>query len=587
VLSLGLLFSAWPWGLQPVPVGGTCFCLVVLTGWFARRPPSLPRRWLGSDVVVLGSGIFAFCAAYVPVAGLSPANRLAFSAIASDRFRQFALFDTIHRLGGYAFMHQSQARLSVPWPTEVVYPSGMHFLFALFDTFLRSATDPGAQPPEFNRYFIYVLAAYAFLIMAIVWAARWVAGPRVAGWRRFVICSAVATMVMGAPLVNMFIYGLDSDIVGLTFFALGVAVTVRPPRVVQEQVLIACALLIAVAFAYNIYAIILGLGMGAAGIVYHRRLRRHRLFAVVTIVVGCAIACYPTTLSLASGFNAKAQVLATSGWLVPLPGPLVAGLALVIAATMTSATSRRLPVWRAMTAQLLVSAAVIGAFAVYQVSEMGHTSYYLNKVMMVGYVAGVIGLGAVGSFLRPLHARAQRDGRPSRLREARLAVVVAVVAMSLATVFQSGLSNGDPLVWARSGLANWSAGKVTASSGPSLIALTDAGLLGDGVPTLVFTGNTGIDVYDNYYAAAVNRDLGAMNGQFIAIHAAFVTGLRAHVRAGGLELIAARMAIRFREGRLALRLIVTDPVFARKLRAMIAANPDVRATVLVLHSPRG
>jgi hypothetical protein len=584
VLSLGLLFSVWPWGLQPVTAGGTCFSLVVLTGWLARRPPCLPRRLLGSDVVVLGSGIFAFWAAYAPIAGLSLAKRLAFSTIASDRFRQFALFDTIHRLGGYAFLHQSQARLSVPTPTEVVYPSGLHFLFALFDTFLRSATDPGAALPEFNRYFIYVLAAYAFLIMAIVWAARWIAGPRLAGWRRFVICSAVAALMISAPWVNMVAFGLDSDILGLAFFALAVAVTVRPPRVVQEQVLIACALLIAVAYTYNIYAVTLGLGMGAAGIVYRRRLRRHWRFAVVTIVVGCAIACYPSVLSLASGFNAQAQAMATTGWVVPLPVPLVAGLALVIVATMTSAVSRRLPVWQAMTAQLLASATVIGAFAVYQVSEMGRTSYYFNKVMMVGYVVCVIGLGVLGGFLRPLHAHARRDGRPSRLREARLAVAVGVVAMSVATLFQSGLSSASPRVWVRSGLAKWSAGKVTAFTGPSLIALTDVGLLGDGVPTLVFVGNMPTDMWDNYYAAAVNRDFGAMNGEFGAIHAAFVRGLRAHMRVGAQELLAAEMAIRVSS--FPLRVIVADPVLARNVRAMLARNPDVKATVLVVRTLR-
>ena len=166
----------------PVPVGGALFSLVVIAGWLTGRRPSLPRRWLGSDVVVLGSGLFAFLAAYAPIAGTPLAKRFSFSAVTTDRFNHFALFDTIHRLGGYAFLHQSQAGVSVRYPTAVAYPSGSHFLYAVFDIFLRSTTDPGAAVAEFSRYFVYVLAGYAFLVMALVWAARWIAGPLMAGW---------------------------------------------------------------------------------------------------------------------------------------------------------------------------------------------------------------------------------------------------------------------------------------------------------------------------------------------------------------------------------------------------------------------
>jgi len=584
VLALGLLFSIWPWGLQPIPVGGTCFTLVVAAGWLAGRRPSLPRRWLGSDAVVVGSGIFAFWAAYAPIARLSLTRRLTFSTITSDRFNQFALFDTIHRLGGYAFLHQSQARLSVPPPTAVVYPSGSHFLFALFDTFLRSATDPGAPLAEFNRYFIYVLAAYALLITAIVWAARWIAGPRVAGWRRFVICSAVAALAIGGQLVGMLEFGLDSEIVGLAFLVLAVAVTVRPPRVVREHVLIACALLIAVAYAYNLFAPVAVLGLVTTSVIYRRRLRRYWRFTVVTGVAACAIACYPSALSLASGFNAQALTLATAGWVIPVPGPLVAGLALVIVATMASPVSRRLPVWQAMTAQLLICAIVIGTFAVYQLIQMDQTSYYFNKLMVAGYLVCLVGLGALAGFLRPLHARARRYGRPRRRREAGLAVAAGVAAMAISGLFQSGLSDGHSLIWAGSRLSSWSAGKMTAPYSPSLIALADARVLGDGVPTLVFTGNKLNDLYASYFAAVFNRDRGAMTGPLSDIIHALPNNRRADVNLGGKELVVARWALV--DGRFPLRFVVRDPALAARLRVMLASRPHVRATVLVLRSLR-
>jgi hypothetical protein len=594
ILALGLLFSVWPWGLHPVPVAGTCFSLVVVVSWLTHRRPSLPRRWLGSDLVVLGSGIVAFCAAYAPVAGLSPAKRLAFSTITTDRFNHFALFDTIDRLGGYTLFHQSQARLSVQTPTEVVYPAGMHFLFALFDTFLRSATGPGAVLPEYSRYFSYVMAAYAFLVMALVWAARWVAGPRLAGWRRFVICGAVAALAIGGPLVKMIEYGLDSDILGLAFLALGVAVAARPPRIVVEHVLIAGALLIAVAYCYNLFAVPLGLGMGAAAIVYRHRLRRHLGFTLIAAAAACALAFYPSAVSLASGFNAQALTLAHTGWYVPLPGPLLAGLALVtVVATMASAASRRLPVSQAMTAQLLVSAIVIGAFAVYQLSEMHRTSYYFNKLLVAGYVTCLVGLGGAGSLLRPLRARASRAsrgapvGRATWLREARLAAVAGVAgvaAVIVATLFQAGLSGGRPLVWVGSRLANWSAGKVTAQAAPSLVSLAGAHLLGDRVPTLVFVGNKHDDLYDSYFSAAANRDLGTMTRPINAVFH-FIFNRRDNVDVGGQEILAAQRALDAGVPR--LRFITRDPVLAARLRALAAAHPGVDATVLLLPNLRG
>jgi hypothetical protein len=252
----------------------------VIAGWLTGRRPSLPRRWLGSDVVVLGSGLFAFLAAYAPIAGAPLAKRFSFSAVTTDRFNHFALFDTIHRLGGYAFLHQSQAQVFVRYPTAVAYPSGSHFLYAVFDIFLRSTTDPGAAVAEFSRYFVYVLAGYAFLVMALVWAARWIAGPLMAGWRQVLICSAVAGLALGGPLVQMVELGLDSEILGLAFLALAVAVTVRPPRVVHEQVLIVSALLIAVAYCYNLDAAVAGLGLGSVAVVSRRRLLRNLRFTV-------------------------------------------------------------------------------------------------------------------------------------------------------------------------------------------------------------------------------------------------------------------------------------------------------------------
>ncbi len=581
VLSLGLAFSIWPWGLQPVPVGGTLFSLVAAAGWFGRRAPSLPRRLLGSDVVVLGSGLFSFLAVYAPVAGLPPVRRFTFSTTAEDRYAHFALFDTIHRLGGYTFFHQSAARVSVQHPSEIVYPSGSHFLYAWFDTFLRSATDPGAPLAEFNRYFIYVLAAYAFLVMALVWAARWVAGPLATGWQRIFICSLVAALAIAGPLFELVYDGYDSEIAGLAFLVLAVAVTVRPPRVVREQVLIVCSSLIAVAYAYNLYAPMAVLGIGAACIIYRRRLRRRWRFTVVTVAAGCAIAFYPSALSVASGFNARAQALA-GGSALSIPMSLVGVLALVIVATMASPSARRLPACRAMVAEVFVVTVVVAGFGLYQVASRGHTSYYYDKLLAASYAVGLVGLGAAGTLLRWLPAPSRRGGLLSRLLEVPVAVVAAAAALSLAAVVHSGLSaTGHSTFRAKTPLAAWTANKLIAPTGPSMTALANAHLFGDRIPSLVFYSNWGLGNWrDSFLAAAFNRDLGEMKNPINAILEAKVGGPPTSARATKVGLGLVLKALR--ESPFPLRLIVWNPAFAHKLETMLAAHPHVRATVLVL-----
>ncbi|HUK67561.1 MAG TPA: hypothetical protein VLW50_02220 [Streptosporangiaceae bacterium] len=586
LLALGLLFSIWPWGLQPIPAGGTCFTLVAVAGWLTRRRPSLPRRWLGSDVVVVGSGLFAFWAAYAPVASLPAVKRFTYSATAEDRYAHFALFDTIHRLGGYTFLHPIQAVASVQAPTEIVYPMGSHFLYALFDTFLRSTTAPGAPLPEFNRYFIYVLAAYAFLTMALVWAARWIAGPLVTHWRRIFVCSVVAGFAIGGPFVVMVEAGFDSQVAGLAFLAVAVAVMVRPPCVVREHVLIACALVIAVAYAYNLYAPIAVLGLLASCLVYRRRLRRYWRFTVVTILAGCTIALYPSALSLASGFNAQAQAL-SPGVGVPVPVPLIIVLALAVVATMGSGVSRRLPASAAMTAHVVIAVVVIAAFGIYQVVSRGQTSYYYDKLLNAGSVVCVVGLGAVGIVLRRLPAPSRPGGWLLPLREVQVAVVSAAVGLSLAALLQWGPhpSGGSPLFWGRTALSKWNAGQVTALTGQSMITLADAHLLADGVPTLVFYSDWGLENWrDSFLAAAFNRDLGPMKDPINAILSARIGGppLNAYTTRRGLRAVLTAL----RESPFPLRLIVADPLFAQKLRGMLAAHPDVHATVVVLRSLR-
>ncbi len=586
VLSLGLVFSIWPWGLHPVPVAGTLLTLVAVTAWFARRRPSLPRRVLGSDVIVIGSGLVAFLAVYAPVAGLPAVRRFTFSATAEDRYAHFALFDTIHRLGGYTFLHQSKAVVSVAHPAEIVYPSGSHFLDALFDTFLRSTTNPGPPLAEFNRYFIYVLVAYAFLIMSLVWAARWIAGPLVTRWRRVFVCSIVAALALGGPFVFMIDYGFDSEITGLAFLALAVAVSVRPPRVVYEQVLIASALLVAVAYSYNLYAPIAAAGLLTACAVYHRRLRRRWWLSAMTIVVAFAVALYPSVLSVASGFNVQAQALARGG-VLRVSVPLVIVLGFLVVATMASAVLRRLPACRVMAAQVVLAAVVVVTFGAYQIGSKGHTSYYYDKLIMATYIVCLTGLGTVSLVLRRLPAPSWPRGRLRVLRDVPLSIVAAVAALIIVAASQWGMhsAGGGPAAWRRTPLAVWNAGRMRAPTSASMTALANAHLLGDGVPSLVFYRNWGLGNWrDSFLAAVFDRDLGEMKNTIDAILRADVGGRPASARRTSKGLGHVLEALH--TSPFPLRLIVWNPAFTYELEKMLAAHPGVRATVLVLGTLR-
>jgi len=581
-LSLGLVFSIWPWGLRPVPVAGTLFSLAGGAAWLLRRRPGLPRRMLGSDLVVLGSGLVAFLAVYAPAAKLPAVRRFIFSATAEDRYAHFALFDTIHRLGGYTFLHQRQAAVAVAHPAEIVYPFGSHFLYALFDTFLRSTAGPGPPLAELNRYFIYVLLAYAFLIMSIVWAARWIAGPLVTGWRRLFVCSLVAALAIGGPFVLMIEDGFDSQVLGLAFLALTVAVLARPPRVVGEQVLIACALLVAVAYSYNLYAPMAVAGMGAAAVVYHRRLRRHWLFWAGCFAAGCAVAFYQSALAVVSGFNAQAQALA-GGVRLPVSAGLLLVLALAIVAPMASSVARRLPAGRVMVAQVAIAAAVVVIFGVYQLLSTGHTSYYYDKLLTAAYIVCLAGLGSAAVPARRLPAPSWPRGLLRPLAEVPLALVAVVAAVGIVAASQWGMrsAGGGTAAWRATPLAVWSAGKVRAPTSASMIALADAHVLADGVPSLVFYSNWALGNWrDSFLVAVFNRDLGEMKKTIGGILYAKVGGppISARITRLGLNRVLAAL----RAGPPHLRIIVANALFARELEAMLASHPDVRATVLVL-----
>ncbi len=221
LIAAGLVFSVWPWGLEPVPVGGVTLSAVVLGGAISGRRPRLPRRLVPTDAVIVGAGALSWSCLNAPTAGKSFAGRLPYIAAREDMFNHYTLFDAIHRVGGYAFLNPGAIKpfmspgLLNPTAMEF-YPQGMHYLFALVDIFRRSDTDPGPNLGEYDRFALYNVAVLAILAAVLVWAARWIAGPGLAGWRRGFVCVVVGGLAAVGQLTTLYWQAFAAHAAGLS-----------------------------------------------------------------------------------------------------------------------------------------------------------------------------------------------------------------------------------------------------------------------------------------------------------------------------------------------------------------------------------
>src|SRR6266511_2730176 len=177
----GLLFSVWPWGLHPVPVAGVALTGLVVVSAVTGRRPQLP--WAGgvADVVTVAAALGVTGLVAWPLLHMSATGRLARFMLGEDIVRHFTVFDTIRRVGGYLYFHQDVAATTVQHGIAT-YPQGSHIATALLDNFVRSSTAAGSSLQAFEHYLWFYVAAFGFLVLSVLWAIRWVAGPSAAGW---------------------------------------------------------------------------------------------------------------------------------------------------------------------------------------------------------------------------------------------------------------------------------------------------------------------------------------------------------------------------------------------------------------------
>ncbi len=560
----GLLFSFWPWGLEPVPVAGTLLTVLVAVGLTGRRP-RLPARLYGSDAIIVGAGAFTAWVLLAPLAGRSLNSRLSVTTGAEDTYAHFALFDTIHRLGGYAFLHPAQAGLSLAAPTQNVYPEGSHYLYALLDIFLRSTTDPGPAAAAFSRYFDDKLVGLV-----------------------------VASLVIVGPLTGLIGADYDSETIGLALLALTVAVTARPAGRPREQVLLVAAALIALFYTYNLYGPLALLGIVAAAAVYRRRLLRHRLFTAVTWAVAAPVALLPTAIGVLSGFSATRQLGLDGGNVFGLSRSTFAGLALVIVASMATRAGRRSGAWRAVVATVGLAAAAVAILGIYESRTPGGLSpnYYFDKALIGVYVICLVGFGAAGLLLRPARS-AESAARQPRWRTDLLPGLAAGL---IAITFTTGLPWGIPAAhgsgtpeYSKTWAYAWWSGKVRSRVGPALQALDRARLLGDGKPALIVSSNSGLVNWEaSFFDAVLNRDLGIIKSTFNPLLTAgtvIATGTSRKDRAAlahGIGIVDKIIFIGPRH----LQVIVSDRGLDTRLRLFARAHPGLGLTIKYLPQMR-
>lgn len=524
----GLLFSVWPWGLQPIAVGGLALTLLVAAyAWLGAPPPwrSWPRRMLGSDAVLLLGFAAASVVAYWPsfgigaLQGLGAANRLGFAGMTGDRLRHFSLFDTIHRLGGYTFLMQGQAKSHVDPAMLAIYPPGQHYAYALGDIFLRSSVNPGGTIAELNRYNVWVSLGYGFFVACVAWAARWAAGPYLTGWRRVFLTAAISGFLTVGAFTSAIWCTWDPQVFGMALLALLAALCFRPPTGVRTHAVLMALLFIAICLTYELYAPFAAILIVVSLCVYRRRLWPHwRLLAVVTIVA-LPMAASEYLAARAAGLDSGTAVNAI-GFTIPLSWAVLTVLGCASVLGFATRGARRRPSARAGLISVLLCALAVLVLLADQESSIHGVSYYFEKFVQAWAVVMMVSAGSFGHLLRrPALPVSGWKGFAAGVCAFLLAIGATRSFWWTATLTKNPApaNAANPgSYWSLTPSTTWAAvwmarQKIVPSNIVILANLSAQGRLADGVPTIVIANpEAGENVNYSLQLAVLNQDAGVM-----------------------------------------------------------------------------
>jgi hypothetical protein len=590
----GLVFSLWPWGLEPVAVGGTSLTLLVAAYlWLGAPPPwrTWPRRVLGSDLALLGGFVAASCIAYGPSWSEDAGTRLAFAGITGDRLRHFNLFDTIHRVGGYTFLKQSSAKDMVDPGMLATYPPGQHFLYALGDIFLRSSVNPGGATAELQRYNVWISVGYGFFVLCVAWAARWAAGPALAGWRRMFLVTAIGAWLSVATYTSAVWCTWDPQVLGMGLLALLAAFCFRPPSGPRTHIVVVAALCVAVCLTYELFAPFAAILAVVSAVVYRKRILPHwRLLLVVAVVsVPAALSEYIAAVNAGLDSGATAQSI---GFTIPFSHQALGVMAGACLVGFAARAARRRPsAWAGLLAVVLSGGAII-AFRIYQERTIGTTSYYYPKAEQAWAVLMLVASGTAGHLLR-------RPRLPQRgVLGAGAGLAAAAVAILATGSYWSGpaLVNKPPTrasnpgtTWQLGPNTTWASYWLSGQHAPAYVAalqnLLHWRLLGDGVPTLVIAYSGQADnVNLSLLLATLNHDAGLLTSQVNAGLSTTddLTTVGVNGQDWNPQLLnnLSQLEASIASSPVPVRVIVSTPALRDKLGAWSQANPGKISSVV-------
>lgn len=494
--GLGVLFSWWPWGLDPVPVAGVALSLVVVVHAGSGRPFRLPRpRWTDlAPPVVAGAITAAVALPYLRAGDFT--GRLAALMSGEDSTRHASLVDHLREAGAYPFLDPG-AVSDVLNPGMADYPQGWHLVAAVLENLAASRAGLGPVEHDLTALMVLLLGTFGLLVLTVVWAAGRLAaattdvasraggaspadgatqgrgtGRRGVAGQLTAVCAA-GLLLVGSELVRTIVYTYAAEMFALAFLAALVAVAARPAVRTRDQIALLSALTIGVGFSYYLFLPIAALIVACAVVADRRRMRRAPGSVAVGVLL-CGLAPLQALAGVLAGRRDGQLALGSLGGVRPVE---LALLAVLIAAGLV--IGRRDPVWRryapAFATALLAAAAVYGYLRWWGTDP----GYYFGK-MLHGYVlVALVGVGAVGNLARLLPGRAARRAWAGPLG----AVVVAALALAQVTV---GVPTLTAVPWF-SGQVNGE--RVRAERARTVVAVATACSTADGPPAVVFFGD--------------------------------------------------------------------------------------------------
>ncbi|NUP50749.1 MAG: hypothetical protein HOW97_26080 [Catenulispora sp.] len=588
----GLVISYWPWGLEPVAVGGSALSTLVLVASATRRRFRLPMRFAAADGIALLSGGAAVLIAAWPTLRGDFWKRFDYSALLGDRLRQFAMFDAVRSGHSYAFAHFDRISAQA-LPGTRSYPSGMQMVYAIVDCFVHGDATPGAPLDEFVRYYWYTLISFGLLVLITAWAARRMAGPTVGD--RLRLPSVFITAGVGAFLATGYFLsyvwqGFDSVVFASVFLVAGMAVILRPPRNIWEQALFAGSAFVAVAFGHPLLIPHITFVLVAALVVYRHRLLKRRSKRLLFLLIGVAgIAVLVVTPLLAVSGLSIGTRFHTDGFIIALPWHVVLTAAAAAAIALANPATRRLPHAKAALGALAATGGTQIALQFY-LAHHSSTRYYVEKSLNGLVLMCLVGLGGLATLwpaprTRPAARKRTKLWWPIRQAETAIAAVTAVLAAG-AVAFAPPYINwprfqpGTDTTWAQL----WTSGRTfIADYGHQLRAQDRAGVYTDGRPTIVASSAYGVlNLNMSLLAGIANRNLHSVSGQINRTTDLY--GLT-NLPAKGEWSPQSKASLKILEhiitsNKVPVRIVVADKVLAAKLEDFAAQHPRTKVEIL-------